>query len=142
MNMSFQEKSVWISLITTLLVFGYYFVKVIEWMTGGEIYGPEIIGLFIVVVVAMIVIEAVSHIALALSSVKEAELYEDERDQLIELKATRNAYYLLASGVWVAAGSMLLSPSPLMMANVILFFFILSEITGFSSQLFYYRKGI
>ena len=48
-------------------------------------------------VVAIVVIEIVYHIVLALESKAEPK---DERDILIECKAYRNAYFLLAS--WCA----------------------------------------
>ena len=140
--MSFREKSIWISLLATILVFGYYFANAFSALTSFNIDNRGLIGLFIGVVVLMIIVEVVLNTILAIASRNQAGETEDERDNLIRLKSTRISYLVLVFGVWAAAMSLLLSASPLAMANIIIFFFILAEIVGFSTQLFYYRKGI
>jgi hypothetical protein len=66
----------------------------------------------------------------------------DERDKLIELRATRIAYFILIFGVFLSIGSVLISTTPLITAHIVLFFFILAEVVKFITQLVYYRKGV
>ncbi len=142
MNMSFREKSIWISLAATVLIFGYYFANAFSALTSFNADNRGLIGLFIGVVVLMIIVEVVLNIILAIASRNQAAEAEDERDNLIRLKCIRISYLVLVFGVWTVAMSLLLSASPVAMANIIIFFFILAEIVGFSTQLLYYSKGI
>ena len=139
MNKSFQEKSIWISLVTISLIFGYYFVRVFQIAFQDEINVIKNTVLLISVIVMVIIVEVVFHIILALRTRPEAK---DERDRLIELKATRNAYFLLVFGIFLSIGSIAASVSTFIMAHIIMFFFIISEIAKFLTQLFYYRRGI
>jgi len=139
MNKSFQEKSIWISLVTISLIFGYYFVRIFKMASQDEINVIKNTVLFISVIVMVIIVEVVFHIVLALRTRPETK---DERDRLIELKATRNAYFLLVFGIFLSIGSIAASVPPFIMVHIIMFFFIISEIAKFLTQLFYYRRGI
>ncbi len=142
MNISFQEKSIWISLIVTLLIFGYYFIQSVIVLKNPLSDSSELIGLFIGTIILTVIIQVVLQIILAITNKKEAVQGKDERDNLIKLKAFRISYFILVIGVWVTGMSMLILASPFIMANVIMFFFILSEVAGFVTQLFYYRRGL
>jgi len=142
MMMSFQEKSTWVSLGITLLIFGAYFTFAFGVFSDAETPAGVLIPVFIATVVATTIIQAFLHTILGIAFNKEAEKGADERDHLIELRATRISYFILVFGVFATGVSMLLTASPIMMANIILFFFILAEVVGFSIQLFYYRRGI
>lgn len=142
MSLTFHEKSIWISLVTVTALFGFYFFVAFNFIAGYADPDANIVGLFILVVVLVIIVEAVSHTALAIKFRKEANAAPDERDKLIELKATRNAYYLLVGGVWTAGIAMLFTDSVFIIANIIMFFFIVAEIIGFVTQLRYYRQGV
>lgn len=137
--MSFKEKSIWISLVTTILIFGYYFLRIFQMANNEEATHTEIAVFFISVIVLIVIVETILHILLAIFHRPEAE---DERDRLIELKATRNAYYLLVAGVFTAIVGFVVSAAPILVAHIILFFFILAETGAFITQLFYYRRGI
>ena len=78
---------------------------------------------------------------------------KDERDILIEGKAYRNAYFLIAVGAnlviaYVIVASLVgdaaptrIVTTPFFLVNVILFFLVLAELMKFLTQLLYYRKG-
>ena len=140
MNLSFKEKSVWISLVVTLLLFGYYFIRVIS---EGNISAPNssLLNLFSIIVVLIIVIQITLQIIIAILHRKEAGKGEDEREYLIELKATKISYFIIAFGVWIGTLSLFLNLSAFVIANIIMFFFVLSEIVGFALQLYYYKRG-
>ncbi len=139
MNKSFEEKSIWISLLTISLIFGYYFVRIFKMASQDNINVAQSIVLLISVIVMVIIVEVVFHIIIALKDRPEAL---DERDRLIELKATRNAYFVLVFGIFLPIVGIAAQVRPFIVAHVIMFIFVLSEITKFLTQLFYYRRGI
>lgn len=142
MNISFKEKSIWASLIITIIVFGYYFVRVVSIFKEPVPDTSTLIGVFITMVVLMIIIQIVSQITLAIAFKKEANEGFDERDKLISLKATRISYWILILGVVNTILYLVLGTSPLLAANILWFMFIIAEICGDSIKLFYYRRGI
>ena len=109
MNLSYQEKSIWGSMIGTLLMCGYYFA------TGHLIFS----------VVMLIVVEIIYNIALAIRSVPEPK---DERDRLIEAKAYRNAYLALVTGV---VGNIFVPLTPVVAAQMV---FGITQWTFFSAS--------
>lgn len=155
MDMSFREKSIWISLISTLLIFGGYFLNILS--LGGvsaEVAQSAALGLFLRALVLIIIVEIVFQGMLAISNRKEAELGADERDKLFEYKANSLGYVILVIGVFVTLGRVVfleLNPEffaqsntfniPLLTAHILLFSFIFSEVVRFSAQLYYYRSG-
>lgn len=148
MNISFQEKSIWVALVVTILIFGSYFTFAFSAFYEG-ISDPNadytklsaLIPLFIGAIVLISVILGFLHIFLAPAFNKATQIGEDERDKLIALKATRISYIILVFGIWVTGVNMLWLP-PLVMLNILAFFFFLAEIVGWSKQLFYYRRGV
>jgi hypothetical protein len=101
--MSFREKSAWISLIL-LCAFGaiylWNFVRILEDRPAfNDIY------LFFALVAALVIAEVVLHLAIAIRSPKEARTPKDERERLIDLKATRAAFYVLMLGAFASIGT-------------------------------------
>ena len=130
MSLSYQEKSIWGSLITILFVYGYYFAGL------GLAKSPGLdLGRMVTAVVAVVAIEIVYHIVIAVASGVERK---DERDVAIEGKSYRNAYFLLAGGACATA----FTSSPFLTGNVALLSLVLAEITKFTTQLFLYRRGV
>jgi|SRR5208282_2214281 len=150
MDLSYQEKSILGSLLAFVVVFGYYFAAVLRDLSRPDFDGGTV-GRLVAAVIAIIVIEIVYHIVLALESKPEPK---DERDVLIEAKAYRNAYFLLASGaflviVWVslvtparAAAAANTMVANFLTVNLVLFFMVVADLVKFLTQLFYYRRGL
>jgi hypothetical protein len=150
MDLSYQEKSILGSLLAMVVVYGYYFASVLRDAARPEFDGDSL-GRLMLAVIAIIVIEIVYHIVLALESKTEPK---DERDILIECKAYRNAYFLLAVGAvlvitWVivaglvrAAAPTRIILTPFITVNLVLFAMVLAEMVKFLTQLFYYRRGV
>jgi hypothetical protein len=150
MDLSYQEKSILGSLVAVAVVYGYYFAGVVRDPSRPEFEGRNVERL-VFTVVAIVAIEVVYHIILALESKVEAK---DERDLLIECKAYKNAYFLLAIGAFLVIGSVIaanlrytVAPTriivtPFLTVNLVLFFMVLAELVKFVTQLFYYRKGV
>jgi len=147
MDLSYQEKSILGSLITIVVVYGYYFAAVLR--DAGQ---PEFnLGRLVLAVIAIIVIEIVYHIVLAIEQKPEPK---DERDILIASKDYRNAYFLLATGAFLVIACVVMAGlardaaptriivTPFITVNLVLFFMVLAELMKFLTQLFYYRRGL
>ena len=155
MNWSFREKSIWISLISTLLIFGDYFLNLIYLSGLSEVAAQSaVLGLSLRAVFLIIIVEIVFQGLLVLSNRKEAEFGVDERDKLYEYRGNSFGYTVLIIGVFTTLGGTVLleiNPDflnhssvlniPFLTAHILLFSFILSEVVRFSGQLFYYRSG-
>ena len=95
--MSFREKSAWISFVTILLVFVPFFWNSYR-QFRGEIAGREAVGTAFTLLLAFVVLEIVLHVILAIRAPREARSPRDEREQLIDMRATRVA--LLRARSW------------------------------------------
>ena len=139
MNLSYREKSIWGSLATTLVVYGYYFANVFSGTRPSQINRIALVRLMSAVFV-IVVIEVVYHIVIALTSRVEPK---DERDILIEGKAYRNAYFLLVADLFMLMGAIvLIGLTPFLTVNLLLLSAVVSEIVKSLTQLFFYRRGI
>jgi len=139
--MSFREKSAWISFVTILLVFGAYFWNVRQVLAGQVEYGAAFkveVGLL----VAFFLIEIVLHIAIAVQAPNEARAPRDEREQLIEMRATRVAFQVLVVGALAAMGMMHLTRSVWAMGQHVLLAVVVAELVRFGGQILYYRRGV
>ncbi len=83
--MSFREKSAWISLISILLVSGFFFMHVPWTLTPSS--SLALVHALLLCVIALVVIEVVAHIVVAIRAPEDAHAPKDERERLIALKA-------------------------------------------------------
>lgn len=155
MDLSFKEKSAWISFVSTLLIFGYYFYQLLHLRELPEVQALQVANeLLFKTIVMSIIVETVFHSMLAATNRRAAEMGGDERDELFELKANNYGYWVLGVGVVGAIVHLqmqvnmpdfepithsLALPSPT--AHILLFVFILSELVRFGSRIVIYRRG-
>lgn len=136
MNVSFQEKSLWLMLISLMLGFGFYFVTVLPTTTVNLM--PDHVVFFVLAVVILVITQVVGHIIIVAF---DHHPKTDERDQLIELKGTRNGAYALATGVFLALCAALVTEGNFIFTHVLLGFWVLAQLVTMASQLFLYRRG-
>lgn len=145
MELSFQEKSAWGLLIGITIVSFFYFPAAFE-IAGRVSHGAALIVVSVVGVIALVIIEAIYHAVIAVSSNGGQT---DERDRLFDLKAERNASIVLGVGLFSLVGHIILSNSIKAMAPIggltiavwILFALTISEIAKLVSQIWFYRFG-
>ena len=94
--MSFREKSAWISLLLLFGLGGIYFGNFARILAGQHALSD--LHLFFALIVALIVAEVALHVAIAIRSPQDARTPRDERERLIDLQATRIAFYVLLVG--------------------------------------------
>ena len=149
MNLSYQEKSIWGSMLATVMVFGWYFATTPVFRTEGLTRSGRL-GHLASAVVLLVIIQIVYQAAVALKWKAEKK---DERDIQIEGKAFRNAYFLLATGALAAMPAVVIvgefhqqgEPhliSSYLAIDILLFFLVAAEIAKSATQLFNYRRGL
>ena len=93
--MSFREKSAWITLVSVLLCFGAYFGAL---ATGRvERFSMAAFHLALISIIALVVLQIVLHVLVAIGNPREARVPRDERERLIELRARSSGYYVLVA---------------------------------------------
>jgi hypothetical protein len=133
--MSFREKSAWISLISMSAIYGYYFWSVIHSRSNGGFGG--LLG----TIIALVFVQTVLTIAVAVFAPKEAKARADEREKLIELKATRFAYAGLATSVALACFFAAFNPPILFNTNALLAILVCAEVMRSGCQIVQYRRS-
>ncbi len=139
--MSFREKSTWVLLAATVIVYGWYFAT-----TLGEALGsatPPVVDnvrLFGAVVV-MVVLSIVAHIVIAILSPKEADA-ADERDRLIELRGDQRGGFLMTVALFSTMGLAMTDASVFWIAHAALAGLVVSEIVKAVFKLIDYRRGV
>jgi hypothetical protein len=138
-SLSFEERSVWVQLISLLLVLGGYFVVAGQMISAGVTQLVVFAPVFTVAVVLMVVVIVAGHIVAALTSRPEEQ---DERDRLIGWRAESQSSWLVATGVITGITAMVFSVPAVWVAHLLLFSLFLSEIVKLALRLVYYRRGI
>jgi hypothetical protein len=136
--MSFREKSAWISLLSMSGIYGFYFWSVIH---SGPHAGAFHFGGLLGTIIALVVVQIVLNVAVAIFTPREANAPRDERDKLIELRAMRVAYAGLATSVAFACFFAGFNPPLLFNANALLFILVTAEILRSACQIIQYRRG-
>ncbi len=165
--MSYQEKRTITSIVTGALVIAAYCIYAFGRIRAGTASPDDLkfwaITMLVFIgigVVVAIVIQIIFHILLSISVAirkklqneecddKEiersinAEIVEDERDKLIELKSERIGFYLSGAGFVAGLICLAVGQSPAVMLNVMYLSFSASSLIGGFVQLFFYRRGV
>lgn len=137
--MPFKEKIAWISLISTVVIWGCYFgfMAFTRMQQPGVVY---FVGFFGAVVVQAVVV-AGAAIVTAVLAPKDATAASDERDRAIGRRAAAFAYPVLIALVLCVVGGLHLGLNARGMAYGILGAIILAEIVHYGAQIVGYRAG-
>ena len=136
--MSFREKTAWISAILLVVLFGPYFARVVLAMAGkAHVHG----GTQFAMITAFVILEVVLRAAIAIRHPRAARAPKDEREDLIDMRATRTAFYVLLGGVLVAIFTLHFPVSVWMLSQFVLFSAVVSELVRFGGQILMFRRG-
>jgi len=147
--MSTGQKQNYISLVTTLLVSVPYFIFIfnkyqLEVLNiSGELrfWSTAILLLIPIRIVSEIVISIAGAVLQAIITGKEGKDLSDERDTLIELKSTRNAYFIFMFSFMAAILAVSQGHSVSVMFSILIISGFLSELFEIFSKIYYYKKG-
>ena len=148
-DVSTKEKSLLASVFITLLVFGNFFVDILEVVLSGEPMASVGTSL-VTAVISVIILEIIAQSLLA--SLRASQK-DDERDRLIERMSFRNGYLCLSVGLWIWIAQTTIPtwwtdlPSSSYMTGalvpvLLLLLFVIAEVTMTVTRLFYYRHGL
>jgi uncharacterized membrane protein len=150
--MSYQEKNITVSLVSQLLIGGYYVINLLlmyqeEALVASRVFrlcGFVILATIIVNIVASILTNIVLSIVHAIRTRTEQveRFIEDERDKLIGLKGTKASYIVFSIGVLLSVLAFAFGQPPLVMVSLIVLSGIMAEIIGDISQIYLYRRGL
>jgi len=142
LNVSFEEKSTWVSLAIITFIFAGYFSQVYQGLVNDTLDKGAVLGLFIGAVVSIIVLEIALHIVIAVLNVKDADQPSDERDRLFSIRAGNISGWVLGIGVLIIASQTFMQElDSLWVANLLLFAVFISQVVSYVLQIFYYRRG-
>jgi uncharacterized membrane protein len=139
--MSFREKIHWVTLVTILLAFGWYFFACPWQIADGPAGVWATAGMLIPVTIGIIVVMTVASAYLAVRTPKEVDLKEDERDRAIHLKGTHYAYYPLVVGIWANIVALFWNIGQAAQLNLLLATVVCAELVRIGTQLYLYRRG-
>jgi hypothetical protein len=139
---AFLERSIVVQIVSILLVYGFFGARLwgfwdqppMSFAAAGAIMVFALIG----ITICMIIINIAAHIALAFYARPETP---DERDRVIGLRGSRNAYGVLAVGVWCVLYLAITGVPHGALLYAIMGAFALAELVRLGSQLVYYRLG-
>ncbi|CAN5316964.1 hypothetical protein BH10PSE2_BH10PSE2_30200 [soil metagenome] len=90
--MSFREKHLWISILVTVGVWGFYFWRLVVALAHGGLTSPSFVtgmgGLFVGCLVLVVVVEVALTILATVTTRKSERDARDERETLAALKAS------------------------------------------------------
>ena len=138
--MSFREKSAWISFFCLLIfggLYGWHVVQV-EFFHARDNPMVYVGGTF----AALVALEIALHVAIAIQSPKEARTPKDEREHLIDLRASRVAFYVLLIGTFLSIGIGMHLPGAnrFLMANCMMGSIITTLLVRFGTQIVLSRR--
>lgn len=137
--MSFREKSAWISLVLLLGVFIPFFWNSYRQLTG-QIDPSSAVGTAFMLLAVFVLLEIVLQAALAIRAPREAQAPTDERERLIEMRATRIAFHVLLVGALAGVGMQHIRNSPWLIAQVVFLSIVVAEVVKFGLQVALYRR--
>lgn len=139
---TFREKSIVVQIVSILVVYGFFGVRLWGFWDqpsmSSAAAGVVMVFALVGITVCMIIIVIASYVALAFYARPETP---DERDRVIGLRGSRNAYGVLAVGIWCVLYLAIAGVPHGALLYAIMGAFALAELVRLGSQLFYYRLG-
>ena len=136
---SFEEKSVWVQLVSLVAVLGGYFIVSGMMLANGVVALVPYVPVFAGATVLLVVVVVLGHIVAAVTGKPEAR---DERDRLIGWRAESNSSWMLGAGVFCAICALIVGIEPVWVVHLLLASMFVSEVFKLSLQVVYYRRGV
>ena len=137
--MSFREKSAWISLISILVVSGFFFLHV-PWTVSPSASAALVHGMMYCIL-ALVIIEVVAHIVVAIRAPEDAQAPKDERERLIDLRATRVSHYVYVIGSLLALTLIHCGANAPGLGFAVLFAFVIGQVVKHAARIVFHRRG-
>lgn len=147
--MSSKEKQTIISLISSILIFGFYslyiyqnyLVETPELLNDFKFWGTSFLIMIPVAIVAQIIIHIVFAIINKIVTNEDLDEMSDERDKLIELKSIRISHWIFTGGFLSAMTALAMGMEPWVMFTTLIVSGFLSAVISGSAKIYFYRRG-
>ena len=142
--MLYREKSAWICLAATLVIFVPYFGHVLQLFASSQLTGGVVLDYFLAALFGQAMLTLVAHVVISVRAKREKA---DERDAAIEARSVRVSYWVLTVMLWTlitcipipsVAGRVL---TPLFISQLLLLAWVLGELAKYIAQVVSYRRG-
>ncbi|MFK7805170.1 MAG: hypothetical protein AB8G95_26285 [Anaerolineae bacterium] len=151
--MSFKQKTIVVTLVNFSLILIFLLVRLFQFNQNGDFTEPNVfriwgitIGMAIVVsIIGIIMTQIASAVIESIESggeEPELEFFEDERDNLIDLRGTKMTYTISSIGSFLAMLTFVFGQSALVMFSLLIVSGILAQIIGDITRLTLYRRGL
>jgi hypothetical protein len=148
--MSFQERRALVSLVSGILISALYCAYMIQRYPEASAYSADVFrfwGSFFLIlipvtIVSKIILYIVFHILNAVATREVEPSLTDERDKLIELKATKNSLYVFIFGFVLAMGSLVVDTQPSVMFIILICSGVVAQMVSDISEFYFYRRGV
>ncbi len=138
--MSFQEKSTWIQFVCIALVYGSYFLSIVERVQTLPVEDIGYQATMFATVGALVVLMIVAYIVVSIVS-RDKDDSADERDRAINRQGEYIGGFVLGAGVLLAMGQAMLEMHQFWIANTLLAAMVLSELVSCACKIALYRWG-
>jgi hypothetical protein len=147
--MSYQEKRALVFLISNILIIGLYSLYVfhryndtiLSTPNDFRFWGKTVLILIPVSIVACIIIFIVFSIINKIVTNEDVPLITDERDKLIELKATRISHWIFILGFFLSMGSQVIGMQPYVLFITLVASGFVAACASEITKIYLYRKG-
>ena len=150
--MSFQQRNVTVSLVNFSLILAVLVIRVLSLIAGGSFNSTQVFRLWGIVIVLAVLVTIfatiLTHIVYAIIQAirtgepnPKIEDFEDERDQLINLRGTQVTYLVSSIGAFLSMLTYVLGQPPLVMFTLLILFGVVAQIVGDIRRLYLYRRG-
>lgn len=137
-------------MLSTIIVLGIYYWSVFERFNAQELTTDEQLQFWAKAILIAIPVSIVTKIVVMIIFViinyivtrEKIAGFEDERDKLIELKATRNSYIIFGVGFFISLAVLAFGYPPKYMFISIILGGMASEIFDNLSKFYYHRRGV
>lgn len=138
--MSFREKSAWVTLVALLVVsamYAFHVPGIVEPRPGHGLLMSMVVS-----VAAFIVIELIAYVVLAIRNPRDARTPRDERERLIEVQASRMAYYVYVAGSFLAIFLTvhIVHANAAGVGTAVALAFVVAEIVKYATRIVLYRR--
>ena len=140
--MPFKEKIAWISVVTTVIVWGAYFAFAFRTMVTRGVPHPVVyMGAFTAAVVIQAVLASIAAIVVAILAPKDAGAAADERDREVARRSYAIAYPVLISLIVCVTVTVYFGATPWDLVNGMMAAIVIAEIVHYGAQIVGYRRG-
>ena len=140
-NMSFREKSTWISFLLLLAISIPFFIQTVR-IERGSVSSEGTFHLFLALIIAFILGEIVLHAIIVMQSPRDARAPKDERERLIDLKAMRVAFFVLMTSAILVIVLVHFPIGRFAIIWALLAAVVVAELTMLGARLVYYRRDV